>query len=93
MLSDLVGQPILAAAGFQPALFTRGARISSTAAATLLFAFPCLPATFNVRDYGATGNGATQETAAIVKTVEACTHAGGGTIYVPPGAISPAPSP
>ncbi len=40
---------------------------------------------FNVRDYGATGDGKTLDTAAINKAVEACAKAGGGTVYVPPG--------
>jgi len=103
MPRDLVGQPILAAAGFQPALGIRGARGALWAhacrvhtrvnagsapiafAATLLFTFPCLSAAFNVRDYGATGNGTAKETPAIAKAIEACTHAGGGAIYFPAG--------
>jgi polygalacturonase len=57
----------------------------SVCATTLLFAIPGLSATFNVRDYGATGNGTTKETSAIAKAIDACTRAGGGTIYFPPG--------
>jgi polygalacturonase len=100
--APFVGQPILAAAGFQPALFTRGARTNACSVHTrgnasiarislhatmlsLLIALPSLAATFNVRDYGATGNGSTKETAAIEKAIEACTQAGGGTVYFPPG--------
>jgi polygalacturonase len=104
MPCDLVGQPILAAAGFQPAPGLRGARgalwahacrvhtrvnasfarIGAYALATLLFAFPCLSATFNVCDYVATGNGTTKKTPAIAKAAEACAHAG-GAIDFPPG--------
>jgi len=42
-------------------------------------------ALFNVRNYGAAGDGKHLETAAINKTVAACVKAGGGTVYLPPG--------
>ena len=52
----------------------------------LILSAACAPAAvYNVRDYGATGNGDTKETAAIAKAVEAAAHAGGGVIYFPPG--------
>ena len=40
---------------------------------------------FNIKDYGAVGDGKTLETKAIQDAIEACTQAGGGTVYVPPG--------
>ena len=40
---------------------------------------------FNVKDYGASGNGTTLDTGAINKAIEACSSAGGGTVYFPPG--------
>ena len=40
---------------------------------------------FNVRNYGAAGDGKHLETAAINKAIEACAKAGGGTVYLPPG--------
>jgi len=40
---------------------------------------------FNVRDHGATGDGATLDTGAINKAIEVCSAAGGGTVYFPPG--------
>jgi len=42
-------------------------------------------AEFNVREYGAVGDGKTMETAAIAKAIDACAAAGGGTVYFPPG--------
>jgi hypothetical protein len=42
-------------------------------------------ALFSVRDFGAVGDGATLDTAAIHNAIEACAKAGGGTVYVPAG--------
>jgi polygalacturonase len=42
-------------------------------------------ATFNVREHGAAGDGHTLDTKAINGAIDACTHAGGGTVYLPPG--------
>jgi len=41
--------------------------------------------TLNVLDFGATGNGLTNDTAAIQKALEACGQNGGGTVFVPEG--------
>ena len=40
---------------------------------------------YNIRDFGAAGNGTTKETAAIQKAVDAANLAGGGTVVFPPG--------
>ncbi|MBN2133886.1 MAG: glycoside hydrolase family 28 protein [Sedimentisphaerales bacterium] len=50
---------------------------SGRAAGTFVF--------YNVRDYGAAGDGQTKDTAAIGKAIAAATKAGGGTVYFPPG--------
>ena len=41
--------------------------------------------TFNIKDFGAVGDGHTVNTEAFKKTIEACSEAGGGTVLVPPG--------
>ena len=46
---------------------------------------PAGPATFNVRDFGATGDGRTKDTAALQKALDACAAAGGGTVLLLPG--------
>jgi len=43
------------------------------------------PAIFNITNYGAVGDGKTLNTAAIQKTIAACSNAGGGTVLVPAG--------
>lgn len=43
------------------------------------------PATFNVKDYGASGNGVTDDTAAVSSAVSAAISAGGGTVAFPSG--------
>ena len=40
---------------------------------------------FNVRHFGAKGNGLVNDAAAINKTIEACSNAGGGTVFIPSG--------
>ena len=44
-------------------------------------------ATYNVLDYGAVGDGKSNDASAIQGAIEACTAAGGGTVLVPAGKI------
>lgn len=48
-------------------------------------ALPLCATTFNVRDFGAAGDGKTLDTVAIQKTVNAASAAGGGTVLIPAG--------
>jgi hypothetical protein len=43
------------------------------------------PGIFNVKDYGAAGNGITMDTRAINDAIQACKNAGGGTVLIPAG--------
>jgi polygalacturonase len=40
---------------------------------------------FNVREYGAIGDGRTKDTSAIQKAIDTCSECGGGTVFFPPG--------
>jgi polygalacturonase len=40
---------------------------------------------YNIRDFGAKGDGATLDTAAVQAAIDACTHDRGGTVLVPAG--------
>jgi polygalacturonase len=49
-------------------------------------ASPSAPAlTFNVRDFGAAGDGTTKDTAAFQQALDRCAVLGGGEVVVPPG--------
>jgi hypothetical protein len=72
------------------------AATASLGASTNAFAFgdalrepdgrePSAPAVFNVRTYGATGNGKTLDTSAINRAIESAAAAGGGLVFFPAG--------
>lgn len=46
---------------------------------------PASPKVFNIKSYGANGDGAAMETKAIQATIDACHDAGGGIVRVPVG--------
>jgi polygalacturonase len=60
--------------------------VGSAAPASAQSDAPGPPSYFNVVDYGATGNGTTDDTAAIQAAIAACAAAGGGVVYFPSGA-------
>jgi polygalacturonase len=43
------------------------------------------PKSFDIRSYGAVGDGVAMETEAIQKTINACHEAGGGVVWIPTG--------
>lgn len=47
--------------------------------------FAILPKVYNVKDYGAVGNGITDDTVAIQLTINTCFDEGGGIVYLPKG--------
>ena len=53
---------------------------------------PIIPAaTFDITKYGAVGDGATMNTQAFAKAIDACEKAGGGSVIVPPGVFLTGP--
>ncbi len=56
-----------------------------TISALRTFATAEVSTEFNVKDYGAIGDGKTLETAAINKAIQECSTSGGGTVYFPAG--------
>ena len=73
---DLLKLSPLALAAFAPTIATAQAAARKPAGP---------PTMFDVRSFGATGNGKTLDTPAINAAIEAAAAAGGGTVYVPAG--------
>lgn len=80
----LGGVLILILAGF---LISKNSTVSNLVSATLKLFKPLIAraATFDVTTYGALGNGATDDTAAIQAAIDAASTAGGGVVYFPAG--------
>src|SRR5438067_8632492 len=58
---------------------------SLIAASMLMSIHTRADAQFNVKSYGAAGDGVQMETAAINSAIDACAKSGGGVVFVPPG--------
>jgi hypothetical protein len=65
---------------------TVAAATTTTAPAAPAPPAPAPPATYNARDFGARGDGVTDDAGAIQAAVNAARSAGGGTVYLPAGA-------
>jgi polygalacturonase len=50
-----------------------------------LLATTAFAASYNVRDFGATGDGTTKDTSAFQKALDSCAVSGGGEVLVPAG--------
>ena len=62
-----------------------GAATLAALLAASVLAEPAQAADFNVKDYGAVGNGSANDTAAIDRAITAANSAGGGTVRFPSG--------
>ena len=72
-------------------LFALSAALASLAHAANP-ALPVIPATvFNITNYGAIGDGVTDNTTAIQNTINAANKAGGGIVEVPAGTFDSGP--
>ena len=60
-------------------------RIGPLLALTLWIPATLLGNTYDVKKFGAAGDKRTKDTAAIQAAIDACSKAGGGTVYFPPG--------
>jgi hypothetical protein len=59
--------------------------VPSASPATLTASGTVKQTVYNVLDYGATGNGTTNDAASVQSAINVANTAGGGTVYLPPG--------
>jgi hypothetical protein len=71
-------------ASLAPGLFASPAWLTK-ASATQQPSAEALGVYFNVRDFGASGNGSRVETSLLQAAIDACANAGGGVVYFPAG--------
>ncbi len=71
----------------RPAVWNAMALVASIVVCTCGLGTAQMPAIegYNVRDYGASGDGSRMDTEAVQKAIDACHDAGGGTVYFPAG--------
>jgi polygalacturonase len=71
---------------YQPMLTKLSLLLAAASLTTAALAqSPAVPGAYDIRTFGAVGDGETKCTDAIRKAIEAATAKGGGTIYIPPG--------
>lgn len=66
-------------------LINAASALALAAGALLVVPGTAAAATYDVRDYGATGNGSSNDTPAIQRAIDAASAAGGGTVLFPSG--------
>lgn len=88
----LVGNELLPAVQSGQTVRVTPAQIATYVGATALAIIDLGLGLFNVKDYGAIGDGVTNDTAAIQAAIDAAKTAGGGLVWIPAGEYKVQPS-